>query len=92
MIEPVHNMLHLRLRQHLQVHSFGYLLANQPVGVLVEPALPGMIRMREIDRRVQRLAEGSMGGKLLAVVGGNRLGMRFMRSQQFNRFIDTVRL
>ena len=87
MIESVHNMLHLSLRQRIQVHPFGYILANEAIGVFVEPALPGMVRLGEIDRRVQRLADGPMVGKLLSIVGGNRLCMRLMRSKQGHGFI-----
>ena len=80
-------MLHLSLRQRIQVHPFGYILANESIGVWVEPALPGMVRLGEIDRRVQRLADGPMVGKLLSIVGGNRLCMRLMRSKQGHGFI-----
>ena len=78
-IESIHDVVHLLLRQGIQRPALGHILANQPVGILVEPALPRMVRMREIHRRLQRLADGRMVGKLLAVVGGNRLGMRLMR-------------
>ena len=86
MIEPNHNMLHLLLGQRIQGHAFGHIRANQPAGVLIEPTLPGMAGMGKIHSGVQRLADRCMVGKLLAVVGGNRLGMRLMRIEQFNGF------
>ena len=72
------------LRQRIQGRAFGHILANQPVGVLVESALPSMVGMGKIDGRVQRLADGGMVGKLLAVIGCNRLGMLLMGSEQCN--------
>ena len=78
MIEPVHNMVYLCLRQRIQSHAFRHILANQSIGVLVEPPLPGMIGMGKIYGRLHRLADPDMVGKLFAVVGRNGLGMRFM--------------
>ena len=40
--------------------------------------------MGKIHSRVQRLADGGMVGKLLAVIGRNRLGMPLMGSEQRN--------
>ena len=69
MIEPLHDVVYLRLGQRIQGRPFGHILANQPVGVLVESALPGMVGMGKIHSRVQRLADRGMVGKLLAVIG-----------------------
>ena len=69
----------------IQGRAFGHILENQPVGILVESTLPSMVGMGKIDRRVQRLTDGGMVGKLLAVIGGNRLGVPLMRREQPNR-------
>ena len=84
MIEPIHDVVYLRLRQRIEGRAFGHILANQPIGVLVESALPSLVGMGKIDGRVQRLADGGMVGKLLAVIGGNRLGMLLMSREQRN--------
>ena len=52
MIEPIHDMVYLRLRQRIQGCAFGHVLANQSIGILVEPTLPSLIGMGEIDGRV----------------------------------------
>ena len=84
MIEPIPDVVYLRLRQRIQRRAFGHILANQPVGVLVESALPSLVGMGKIDRRVQHLADRGMVGKLLAIIGGNRLGMLLMGREQRN--------
>ena len=65
MIEPLHDVVYLCLRQRIQGRSFGHILANQPIGVLVESPLPSMIGRGKIHSRVQRLADGGMVGKSL---------------------------
>ena len=77
-IEPIHDVVYLCLGQRIQSRAFGHILANQPVGVLVESPFPSMIGMGKIYSRVQRLADRGMVGKLLAVIGCNRLGMALM--------------
>ena len=72
MVEPIHDVMHLFVGQRIQCRAFGHILADQPVGVLVESAFPSMVGMGKIDRRVQRLADRGMVGKLLAIIGGNR--------------------
>ena len=84
MIEPLHDVVYLCLRQRIQGRSFGHILANQPIGVLVESPLPSMIGRGKIHSRVQRLADGGMVGKLLAVIGRYRLGMPLMGREQRN--------
>ena len=84
MIEPIHDVVYLRLGQRIEGRAFGHILANQPVGVLVESPFPGMVGMGKIDGRVQRLGDGGMVGKLLAVIGGNRLSVPLMGREQRN--------
>ena len=82
MIEPIHDVVYLCLGQRIHALAFGHILANQPIGVLVESALPSMVGMGEIDGRVQRLADRCMVGKLLTVIGGDRLGILLMRGSK----------
>ena len=82
MIEPIHNMMYLCVRQRVEGHAFRYILANQAISVFVESPLPGMIGMRKIYGRLHRLADPDMMGKLFAVVRRNGLGMRFMGLKQ----------
>ena len=84
MVEPIPDVVYLRLRQRIHGRPFGHIRANQPIGVLVESALPSMVGMGKIDRRVQRLADRGRVGKRLAIIGGNRLGMLFMGREQCN--------
>ena len=84
MIEPIPDMVYLCFRQCIQGRAFGHILANQPVGVLVESPLPSLVGMGKIDGRVQRLADRDMVGKLLAIIGCNRLGMPLMGREQRN--------
>ena len=57
MIELIHDVVNLLVRQHIQGQPLGTILSNQSIGVLVEPPLPGMVGMGEIHRRFQRLAD-----------------------------------
>ena len=82
MIEPIHNMMYLCVRQRVEGHAFRYILANQAIRVFVESPLPGMIGMRKIYGRLHRLANPDMMGKLFAVVRRKGLGMRFMGRKQ----------
>ena len=82
MIEPIHNMMYLFVRQRVEGHAFRYILANQAISIFVESPLPGMIGMRKIYGRLHRLADPDMMGKLFAVVRRNGLGMRFMGLKQ----------
>ena len=78
-LAPLVNMLHLLLGQRIQGHAFGHIRANQPVGVLIEPALPGMAGVGEAALGVKCFGDSLMIGELLAVVigeGVNKVGMR----------------
>ena len=69
MIEPVHNMVYLCVRQRIQGHAFRHILATQSIGVLVEPPLPGMIGSGQNIRPPPMSGDPDMVGKLFAVVG-----------------------
>ena len=67
--------------ERLEVRAFGQVLANESVGVLVEPALPGMVGVGEVALGVESLGDGLMVGELLAVVIGERVDKVGMRLQ-----------
>ena len=71
MIEPIHDVVYLCLRQRIQgriEHRW-----RKPIGALVESPL-GMIGMGKITA-ASNASDGGMVSKLLAVIGRNRLGM-----------------
>ena len=58
MIEPIHEVVYLHLRQRIQSRPFGHILANQPVGVFVESPLP---RFLVVIRRIGLLVAQVFG-------------------------------
>jgi hypothetical protein len=56
-------------------------LTDEPVGVLVESALPGMVGVGEVALGVESLGDGLMVSELLAVVIGERVNKVGMRLQ-----------
>ena len=57
----------------VQVAALGEVLPQQPVGVLVGPALPRVVRRAEVALRARRLGEQGVLGELLAPVEGDGL-------------------
>src|SRR5438105_15549730 len=55
-----------------EVGAFGEVLAQQAVGVLVRPALPGAVRVGEVDRDAGLDPEHGVGGQFLSSVPGQR--------------------
>ncbi len=53
-----------------EIHSFGEVLPQKTVGVLVRAALPGAFRIAEVDLDVGVEAEALVIGHLLATVPG----------------------
>jgi len=51
-----------------QIPVFRKKLADEPIGVFVDPPFPGRIRMSKIDRRVEILRHPSMITKFSAIV------------------------
>src|SRR5918995_6930674 len=51
-----------------QVRAFGHVLAQQAVGVLIRAALPGTVRVTEVDGDAGVDGEGGVAGHLLALV------------------------
>lgn len=71
-IHEVLDMLDLTTRQLGEVGALREELPQQLVRVLVGAALPGTLRMREVDLDARRLGEEPMLGHLLAPVVGQR--------------------
>ena len=59
---------HLLVEDGVERAALGQDLAHDAVAVLVRPALPGMVRLREVDLDPERLLELLEEGELLAVV------------------------
>ena len=56
-VQPPGDFIQLLLREHGQVASLGQVLSQQPVGVLVDAALPGAVRVGKIDLHSGRLGQ-----------------------------------
>ena len=65
----------------MEIGALGQVLPDEPVGVLVESALPGMVGVGEVALGVESLGDGLMVGELLAVVIGERVDKVGMRLQ-----------
>ena len=65
----------------VEIGALGQVLPDEPVGVLVESALPGMVGVGEVALGVESLGDGLMVGELLAVVIGERVDKVGMRLQ-----------
>src|SRR5882757_8984086 len=72
-VELSGGLVQLSLRVHRQVGSFREVLPQQTVGVLIGTALPGALRIAEVDIDVGRERKSSMVRKLLASVPGQGL-------------------
>lgn len=72
MVELIERVLDVMATHPQQVHGLGEILTQQPVGILVEAALPPVIRVRKVHLGLQALGNERMFGKLLAVIQGQR--------------------
>ena len=68
----------LRTCARVEIAALGQILTDEPVGVLVESALPGMLGVGEVALGIDSLGDSLMVGELLAVVIGG-LGPRRAR-------------
>jgi len=59
------------VRDGIQAGFLGEELADQPVGVLVSPSLPGMVWFGKVKQNSQLFGYSLMLSKLLAVVSGD---------------------
>ena len=74
-----HNAADLFDRKGPEIGTLGQVLADESVGVLVEPTLPRMVGVGKVALCVEFFGDGLMIGELLAVVigeGVNKVGMR----------------
>jgi hypothetical protein len=55
-----------------EVGALREVVAQQPVHVLVRAALPGRVRVAEVDRRAERAADLQVAGHFRALVPGDR--------------------
>lgn len=83
-VEPVHDVADLGVRDVQEVRSFGEIAPHQAVGVFVGPALPRGIRVGEEKVRLEFARHGLVAGELGAVVGGDGQYPVADRSQQAN--------
>lgn len=73
----------LTLGEGGEVGPLGQILAEEPIGVLVGAALPGVVRSGEVEGGVELPLEGFVHVELGAVVGGDGVdGMRFVAQQR----------
>lgn len=74
----------LSLRELLHRRSFGKVLTDQTIGVLVGPSLPGTVGRGEVDRHAGGLLNGPVPMKLGPVVHSDGLEPRAMPAQEMN--------
>ena len=67
-------MLNLLIRQRSDVTSFGYILADQAIGIFIQTPLPGTVWIRKEDLNFKRLGNGLMVWKFFAIVHGQGIG------------------
>jgi len=59
------------VRDGIQAGLLGEELADQPVGVLISPSLPGMVWHGKVKQNSQLFRNALVPGKLLAVISGD---------------------
>lgn len=75
-IESLHGEGDLLGLDGIEAAFLGEVLTHQAVGVLVGAALPGSVRMGEVEIGIELAGDGLVVGKLLAVVGGDGMHKR----------------
>lgn len=82
-VEAIHRLLPLRVGCLAEAGLLREILPHQPVGVLVRTALPGGVRVGEIEVRPQHRRHPSVRGELGAVVGGQGEDRYFIVSKNY---------
>ena len=77
-VESVERIVNFVLRDLSQIGGLGKVLAQQAIGVLVEPALPRVIRVCEVHIRPQAVSDECVLRKLFAIVKGDRLAQALL--------------
>ena len=75
-VQFVGNGIQLLLAVYRQIRAFGKVLADQSVDVLVAAALPGAVRVTELDRYAGLLGDLRMARHLSSLVVGHALAGR----------------
>ena len=75
-VQFVGNSIQLLLAVYRQIRAFGKVLADQSVDVLVAAALPGAVRVTELDRYAGLLGDLRMARHLSSLVVGHALAGR----------------
>ena len=83
-VEPVNRLVNVLVTDSAQVGALGKVLTQQPVGVLIESTLPGVVGMCEVHIGIQAVGNEGVLGKLLAIVKCQRQALAFVGSQQFD--------
>lgn len=66
-------MVDLLLRDACKVPVFREVLANEAVGVPIQPSLPGGVRMGKKEPGIEAFRNGLMTGEFLVVIGDQRV-------------------
>ena len=87
MIKAIHGMQDVLCGNGIEATLLWEELSDQSVHVLVGAALPGSVRMREEEVRIELLGNSFVLRKLFAVVGRQRMDTVRERRQQGNHDI-----
>ena len=80
-VEPLHRLLNLGLRNALKVCLLREVLPQQPVRVLVDPSLPTRMRAREVEAGSQPLGDSRVVRELSAIVRRDGQDLRGQRAE-----------
>src|SRR5512147_316106 len=80
-------MLHILVRDQLEVTFLRKVLSEQTVGVFIGAAFPGSIGMREEVFELEQLSNLLMIGKLFAMIGGQGMNLVLDRKEQLTNLI-----
>ena len=72
-VEAQGDLVEIVLAVHRQVRALGQVLTQQAVGVFVAAALPGAVRVGEVDRHTGAQGQCVVIAHLLALIVGQRL-------------------
>ena len=84
-IQPMGNGIQLTLDIARQVRAFGQILTQQPVSVLIGPALPRAVRIGEEDPDRKALGQAFMLGHLFPAIIGQRFAQQRRHVPKFLR-------